>query len=196
MNKKLISLGVTACMIASGSVVSGFAGENVSFFDLPEGWAKDAVVYCAQEGLILGSDGKIRPQDHLTRAEMAAIINRSLKLSEMADLSDYTDVALSAWYYDDMAKAVKAGIFEGFDHRLNPEDKITRQEVFTVLARAYRLAQPDADLSKYDDSDLVSSWAKEGTAAMLAAGYIQGSDNMLQPRQPITRAEDVYKRQR
>lgn len=189
MNKKLISLGVTACMLATGGVMPGFAGESISFSDLPDGWAKNAVIYCAQEGLMLGADGKIRPQDRLTRAEMAAIINRSLKLSEKADLSGYVDVEASAWYYDDMAKAVKAGIFEGYDHRLNPEDEITRQEVFTVLARAYRLMQSDADLSKYSDSDLVASWAKESTAAMLAAGYIQGNDNMLQPQQPITRAE-------
>ena len=44
--------------------------------------------------------------------QVASIFARVLKLENKADLSSYTDVNASQWYYDDLAKAVDAGLFK------------------------------------------------------------------------------------
>ena len=45
-------------------------------------WAKDAITWCVDNGIINGSDGKIVPQSNATRAQFAAIIARFVKLQE------------------------------------------------------------------------------------------------------------------
>ena len=52
-----------------------------------------------------GYNGNFRPADHLSRAEMAAVIVRSLGLKEETDLTAYSDIDASSWYYSDMSKA-------------------------------------------------------------------------------------------
>lgn len=73
---------------------------------------------------------------------------------------------------------------------LNPNANITRQEAFTVLARLFTLSGGDQSvLSSYTDGAQVADWAKDSMASMVAAGYVKGSDNMLNPLSSITRAE-------
>ena len=45
-------------------------------------WAKDAITWCVDNGIINGSDNKIVPQGNATRAQFAAIIARYAKLQE------------------------------------------------------------------------------------------------------------------
>ncbi|MFQ9127685.1 MAG: S-layer homology domain-containing protein [Butyricicoccaceae bacterium] len=61
----------------------------------------------------------------LTRAQMAAIINRAFAAKKTADLSGYNDVSADAWYRSDLAAAVAMGTFQGADGQLNPERPIT-----------------------------------------------------------------------
>lgn len=68
---------------------------------------------------------------------MAAIVSRAFGAAKTASLDDYRDVLPSAWYYSDMGKAVKMGAFQGANGLLNPDAPITREEAFTVLARAF-----------------------------------------------------------
>ncbi len=49
----------------------------------------------------------------MTRAEMAAIINRSFGCYKAADISQYKDVSKSKWYYKDVALAVQMGTYNG-----------------------------------------------------------------------------------
>ncbi|MDO5398047.1 MAG: S-layer homology domain-containing protein [bacterium] len=187
MKKKLMAMGITACMITSS--LSGFAADISEFSDIPEGWAHDAVVYAVNNGILKGENNHVFPERLLTRAELAAIIGRALSLSERADISAYTDVSEEAWYYGDMAAAVKAGIFQGYDGKLNPEAAITREEVFAVIARAYAFNSDNGDLSAFDDADAVADWAKASAAALVENGYINGDGGKLRPKDNITRAE-------
>lgn len=146
-----------------------------------------------ENGLLGGvGDGRIAPQGEVTRAQMAAIINRAFGAEKQASLSSYSDVAADAWYAVDMAKAVQMGTFSGTGNGLlEPDRAITREEAFSVLARAFALeAGDDSSLASFSDGAQVSSWAKGSVSAMVAAGYVNGSDgNRLNPQQTITRAE-------
>lgn len=187
--KKVIATLLTLLLIL-GSSLSAYALSPEDFADMPSDWSEEAVTHAIENGLLKGSDGYIRPNDSMTRAEMAAVINRAFGAKNLANLSAYSDVKSTAWYYEDMSKAVYMGTFIGDDGKLNPENNITRQEAFIVLCRAFKLEESNTDmLDKFADSDSVADWAKSEVATMVEAGYVNGSDGYLGPNRTITRAE-------
>ena len=68
--KKWIACLTAACMLLGLLPFAVFAQE---FSDMPDNWATTALERAVKDGLINGYDGKIMPNDSLTRAQMAAI---------------------------------------------------------------------------------------------------------------------------
>ena len=161
------------------------------FPDIPDNWSTDALVKAVQNGLLNGTDGYLLPGERLTRAQLATVMVRAFGASEQADVSEFTDLSADKWYYADMARAVKMDIFRGDGTGvIRPDDSITRQEVFTVISRAFNITGADASvLDTFADAELVADWAKDATASLVAQGYITGADGSLNPKNPITRAE-------
>ncbi|MDD4504576.1 MAG: S-layer homology domain-containing protein, partial [Clostridiaceae bacterium] len=170
--------------------VSAFAAETAQFSDMPDNWSTEALNNTVSNGLLTGDNGKIMPDANLTRAQMATIINRAFGSIKKASLSSYKDVSASAWYYDEMAKAVQMKTFIGSGDKLNPNNNITREEAFVVLARAFKLSGASENaLNKFPDKASVSQWAKDSVSSLAEAGYIAGSNGKVNPKQYITRAE-------
>ncbi len=187
MVKKVFSLILTITLIITLLSTKALATE---FSDMPDNWSTAALEHAVSNGLLNGENEQIMPDDNLTRAQLAAIINRAFASTEKADLSGYSDVHEDKWYYDDMAKAVQMGIFTGYDNNLNPDNSITRQEVFVVLARAFKLSDGNGDmLNGFEDAGAVSSWAVGAVSALIEAGYVNGNDGKINPLSYITRAE-------
>ena len=188
--KKIVSLILGAVLTAS-AVLTISAASVDEFSDMPNDWSTPALTAAVENGLLTGSDGLILPKDNLTRAQMATIIVRAFAASSKDDLAGFTDVPSDKWYFEYMQKAVAMGVFTGDGSGLlTPDNNITREQVFTVLARAFKLADGDLSvLDKFSDGDDVSSWAKGYTAALVANGYVNGSDGKLNPKNNITRAE-------
>lgn len=189
--KKPIAFVCAAALLLSPTGALGASPSD--FVDFPNDWSQGAMTAAVENGLLGGvGDGRIAPRGEVTRAQMAAIINRAFGAEKQASLSSYSDVAADAWYAVDMAKAVQMGTFSGTGNGLlEPDRAITREEAFSVLARAFALeAGDDSSLASFSDGAQVSSWAKGSVSAMVAAGYVNGSDgNRLNPQQSITRAE-------
>ena len=159
---------------------------------IPEGWAHDALAFCVEYSILNGNaSGDLLPTDYASRAQLAAMLVRLFAAENAADLSGYTDVAENAWYYNEMARAVAMGIFEGSGGKLNPDQAITREQAFTVLARAFGVAAADLSaLEEFSDGQNVSTWAAAGVAGMLEAGYVNGTNaGTLNPQGKITRQE-------
>ena len=157
-------------------------------------WYAEAVSAAVDNGLLYGKSSTIiDPNGDMTRAEMAAIINRSFGCYGKADLSQYTDVAKSKWYYDDVAMAVQMGTYNGRSNStMAPDAPISRQEAMTVVARALELdydAYAKTDLSAFSDHSEISGWALPYVRAMIGADYIHGRGKVLAPLDNITRAE-------
>ncbi len=187
MKKKAFAILVSFAMIISMLPTVAF---SLEFTDMPDDWSTTALENAVNNGLLIGYDGKIMPKDNLTRAQMAAAINRAFGATEKASLISYTDVAVNAWYFDDMAKAVQMQTFVSNGDKLNPEMSITREEAFLVLARAFKLSgATERSLDVFSDKAFVSQWAKDGVASLVSAGYVIGSNGQLNPKQDITRAE-------
>ena len=157
-------------------------------------WYAEAVSAAVDNGLLYGKSSTIiDPNGDMTRAEMAAIINRSFGCYVKADISKYTDVAKSKWYYDDVAMAVQMGTYNGRSNStMAPDAPISRQEAMTVVARALELdydAYAKTDLSAFSDHSEISGWALPYVRAMIGADYIHGRGKVLAPLDNITRAE-------
>jgi len=153
-------------------------------------WSAPALKNAVENGLLKGnSKGMLLPGANLTRAEMAAVVVRAFGAFVKGDITKYTDVPSSAWYADEIAIAYKMGIIEGSGGRMRPDDAITRQEVFTIIGRAFKIKEADQINKNFPDADKIASWAKGSVYALVNAGYINGSDGYLKPTSPITREE-------
>ncbi|GAB1475542.1 hypothetical protein MASR2M70_03740 [Bacillota bacterium] len=200
MKRKLLAV-VLGLALVLGSIGMAFADEPMlisagpAFADMPDNWSTAALNNAVENQLIRGYEENgtklIKADNSLTRAEMAAVVNRAFASASLADISKAADVESWAWYAKDMAKAVKMGTF-ALDTKMRPGDKITRQEAFAVLSRAFKLAGADDKykaLDKFSDKGNIAAWALKDLDGMAAAGYIQGSDGKLNPTANITRAE-------
>jgi hypothetical protein len=187
MRKRRLALLLTLAMILSMFPINAFATE---FSDMPDNWSTKAIESAVANGLLKGDNGKIMPNEKLTRAQMATIVNRAFGTGEKTSIDNFTDVKKDAWYYDEMAKAVQMKTFIGSGDKLYPDNSISREEAFIVLARAFKLSGGNANiLDKFTDKNDISDWAREGISSLVAAGYISGSDGRINPKHNITRAE-------
>lgn len=185
--KSPMIMGLIGAMLLS---TNAFAAVPSDFSDFPTDWSAPAMTHAVQNGLLNGSDGKILPKGLLTRAQMATMVNRAFASSAKASLTGFTDMVPGVWHYDEMAKSVQMGAFQGADGKLSPNDPITREQAFAVLARAFGLADGKASsLDKFSDGTQVSSWARGAVAALVEQGYVTGADGALNPQSYITRAE-------
>ena len=199
MKKKRILamlLAVASCLsLAVSASAASTARKATDFKDFDRNaWYADAVSAAVDNGLLYGKSSTIiDPNGAMTRAEMAAIINRSFGCYKAADISQYKDVAKSKWYYKDVALAVQMGTYNGRSaSAMAPDAPISRQEAMTVVARALELdynAYAKTDLSKFADEKNISSWALPYVRAMVGTDYIHGRTKGLEPLDNITRAE-------
>ena len=200
MKKKRILamlLAVTSCLslAVSASAANTVNRKATDFRDFDKSaWYAEAVSAAVDNGLLYGKSSTIiDPNGDMTRAEMAAIINRSFGCYKTADISQYKDVAKSKWYYKDVALAVQMGTYNGRSNSSMAADApITRQEAMTVVARALELdydSYSKTDLSKFSDRNKISNWALPYVRAMIGADYIHGRTKGLEPLDNITRAE-------
>lgn len=187
--KKLFRGIVVACVATALMTTAAFA---VDYPDMPDDYSTEALVAAVENGLLSGdTEGNLNPDDSLTRAQMATILTRALATENTADLSAFNDVSSDDWFYEAMAEAVYAKLFLGDGTSLTPNASITRQEVCVVLARVLSLSCESTDvLSSYVDEAEISSWAAESVAAMVEAGYMQGTDSgELNPLDNISRKD-------
>ena len=200
MKKKRILamlLAVTSCLslAVSASAANTVNRKATDFRDFDKSaWYAEAVSAAVDNGLLYGkSSSIIDPNGDMTRAEMAAIINRSFGCYKAADISQYKDVAKSKWYYKDVALAVQMGTYNGrSSSTMAPDAPISRQEAMTVVARALELdydSYSKTDLSAFSDRSEISNWALPYVRAMVGADYIHGRTKGLEPLDNITRAE-------
>ena len=197
--KRILALFLAAVSCLSLAVSASAAGttprEATDFKDYDRtAWYAEAVSAAVDNGLLYGkSSTTLDPNGDMTRAEMAAIINRSFGCYKAADISQYKDVSKDKWYYKDVAMAVQMGTYNGrSSSTMAPDSPITRQEAMTVVARALELdydSYSKTDLSVFSDRSEISNWALPYVRAMVGADYIHGRGKILAPLDNITRAE-------
>jgi len=99
-------------------------------------WAAQAIGSARASGMMEGdATGAFRPDDTITRAEMAAITARWLKLAATDGSTKFTDTA-GHWADSAIGASEAAGILKGYeDSRFKPDANLTRAEAVTAINR-------------------------------------------------------------
>ena len=164
-----------------------------AYTDTANHWGESAITEWSQAGIVQGANGLFRPDDPITRAELATVITRLLKLTESAP-NTYSDLPAGAWYEQAVLCCVQAGIMKGDGGGIiRPSDNVTRQEAIVMLGRAWGISESASkDLSRFSDGALTADWAKGYVRSFVDLGYIKGVGvNMLAPTGNINRASVV-----
>jgi|GEM_PF-6237155 len=120
---------------------------NPSFKDVaPQRWSYDAVEWALKADIIAAdAEGNFRPAAPLTRAEMAVMLVKTDKLTEIAE-NTFSDLAEHP-HRDDILKAAQAKIFTGYpDGSFKPEGHSTRNEAVTALIRYLLGGEPEDEM--------------------------------------------------
>ncbi|MCL2083821.1 MAG: S-layer homology domain-containing protein, partial [Oscillospiraceae bacterium] len=145
------------------------------FLDI-DGHPSQAVIErWASLGVAWGHNGYFYPDDHVTRAEFFTIANRTFGASLTAPINQYRDVPDTAWYYEEIMRSFAAGYVQGTSSTtMDPNSRITREEVVTLLAQIVGLYAPNAaGLSDmYDDADQIAGYARGFITAFTEKGWI------------------------
>lgn len=145
--------------------------------------------------------GNFGPADPLTRQDFAVILYRLADEPEVPPIGNpFVDTDPAGYYYQSVLWAKAKSVIAGYnDGRFGVGDKITREQVATILYRFAKdylgiktsTALAEGDLSKFNDGNAVSSWAEEALTWATGAGIITGKSNgtLVDARGNAARAE-------
>lgn len=160
--------------------------------DVKDHWAEDVINKWLELGLATGfSDHTFRPNGIVSRAEFFTFVSRAYSLSDPNEVSQFTDLPKTAWFYETVSAVVTAGIAMGCEDNLfKPNEPITRQETAVVLNRL--LEHVEGKYVPFKDDHLISSWARDSVENIAATGIMEGyPDGTFGPQNHLTRAESV-----
>jgi endo-1,4-beta-xylanase len=161
--------------------------------DISKHWAKDFITDLISKGIISGyADGTIKPDQNISRAELAVIIIKALGLKPAANTKvDFADAKnIPSWALSYIALAKEKGIIQGnADKTFLPNKECTRQEAITMIMRAFKLGESSKEL-KFKDVKDIQQWSYKFIAKATELELIKGyPDNTFKPGNSITRAE-------
>ena len=136
-------------------------------------------------------NGEVRPQNNITRAEVATIFFRLLtedvRTANSTQSNSLSDVSRGQWFNHAISTLSSMGIVKGNpDGTFDPDAPITRAEFAAIAARF-----DDKNTNNTSNfSDIASHWAKDEIGVAANKGWINGyPDSTFRPDQYITRAE-------
>ena len=143
--------------------------------------------------LIGYSDGTVRPNGKITRAEVATIFFRLLdddtRAKYWSSENNFSDVSADKWYNNAVSTLSRMGVIGGYaDGTFRPDAPISRAE-FAKIAVSFTQNTGSATYNYFTDVKTTDWFAPYVTAAK-DAGLIEGySDGSFKPESKITRAE-------
>jgi hypothetical protein len=186
--------GIAAVALTSLAALTfaSASGAAASKEKLPA-WAATEIAVWKELGLLKGNElGNVLPYDSVKKAEFIAFVNRVFNYTELSGVA-FKDVPRTAWYAQDISKALAAGVLIGSDGgEMNPLKVLTKEEAAVILSRVFQLPEADGSVSLFKDDTNISAWARNAVYALKAGGYISGTaDGSFQPNKALTRAEAV-----
>ena len=167
-----------------------------TFKDVPSShWANSYVTALASKKIINGyDDNTFKPNNNVTREEFVKMIVGATGLLTDDAECDFDDVPRTAWYYEFLASAYKAGVVSGItDESFGVGRNITRQDVAVIAARIIEYLKPGTTVpadTTLTDIDTVSDYAVSSVKLLNGMGIINGfDDGSFMPQNALTRAE-------
>ena len=113
-----------------------------TFSDTQNHWAKQFVSTAYANNVVNGySDSVFKPDNMITREQMAVMVANAGKLSTQKGIPDFSDNAsMSVWAREAVLSANNAELIAGYpDNTFRPKNYATRAEAVTVVLKAVRL---------------------------------------------------------
>lgn len=108
----------------------------------PDAWYRSVVETAARLGLVQGNEGLFRPDDLVTREEMAVMIIRTLNIQRQYPLGDAGPLPfkdgkqISSWAADEVTLAWQMGLMQGINQvDFQPKGRTTRAQATVVAFR-------------------------------------------------------------
>lgn len=203
--------GETALTPAQAREKCGFsAASALDFTDVAGSEYAGEINALAASRIVFGNQGKFRPDDTMTRAEVCALLAQALDLYWLAD-GDFTDVAKESWYAPSVNAMAAIGLVSGVGGgKFDPNATMTQEEFITVLgnlvefvnldARAFLDKKPLAilqPLPKYRNRGF-SPWAIRGVEVLTNSVFDEDGNAVnlyctafedIEPKAPILRGQ-------
>jgi hypothetical protein len=142
-------------------------------------------------------DGEFKPDNSITRAEMAAILARLLgKGSLELPVESYPDVTADHWAGSSIELMKLEGLMTGYDDgEFKPEQFITRAEFAATVLRFMNhqriVRHLDVNQAAKMFVDIADHWAEGEIAKVREMGVMEGEGNLFYPDRNLSRAEAV-----
>lgn len=187
--KKFVFAILLTLLLLSATTLPALAAS--AYEDTAGHWAEAAIERWSGLEVILGFEGRFRPDDSITRGEMALILDRIFQYEEAAD-NPFADIIGDEWYAAAVLECAAKGVIRGYEGLARPLDVISRQEAAVMIARALGYGESGLDQAlPYEDAGEVADWAGPVLSFFSAGGYITDSPIFFRPLAAITRAETV-----
>ena len=137
--------GETALTPAQAREKCGFAAASaLDFTDVAGSEYAGEINALAASRIVLGNQGKFRPDDTMTRAEVCALLAQALDLYWLAD-GYFTDVAKESWYAPSVNAMAAIGLVSGVGGgKFDPNATMTQEKFITVLGNLVEFVNLDA----------------------------------------------------
>ncbi len=175
-----------AYLLAGAMVTSSTTAWAGNYKDVGGHWAENAIATWTERNVLNGYNEMFRPDDTITRGEMAVILDRMMYYTEKQQ-NTFTDLD-QAFYTDPILKAAKAGILLQSNALIQPKQTMTKQEAIVMFAKALGISPIEGNTDFEDDAQ-IADWAKGYVTAMKQYGYITSDDGVFHPDELISRAE-------
>jgi len=140
-------------------------------------------------------DQTFRPKNSVTRAEVATMFAKILKLNlDYPGDQKFADVNPDTWYYSYVQAIRRTGLFVGDDSgNFRPDEPITRAEMATVFGKFWQYLKTPVLRDSVDIVDVDGShWASSYIYMMYNAGIVTGfEDGTYRPNDPTLREQVV-----
>ncbi len=161
-------------------------------------WYHLDVDYVIDNALMNGvAEDAFAPNSPLTRAMLVTVLYRAEGAPEIADASQFADVAIDTYYEKAVVWAEKNGIVKGYsDTAFGPDDNILREQIAAIMHRYAQYKGYDVSVGEntnilsYTDVADVSEYAISAMQYAVGSGLMNGrTESTLNPKDNTTRAE-------
>ena len=192
----LMALSVTVGTVAPFITASPSLAQT-TFSDVSSNyWAAQFIQQLSQRGVIAGfPDGSFRPEEPVTRAQFAAMVNKAFQKAQQRQPISFADVPSNYWASSAIQQAYTIGFLSGYPgNRFEPNQAIPREQVLVALANGLEYSpsgNTESTLQYFNDASNIASYARSPIAAATERKIVVNYPNVnfLNPTATATRAQ-------
>lgn len=195
LQSKPIQAGCSSTSVAQ--TPASPSAQTTAFSDVSSNyWAAQFIQQLSQRGVIAGfPNGTFRPEEPVTRAQFAAMVDKAFQKSQQRQAIKFSDVPSNYWASSAIGKAYSIGFLAGYPgNRFQPNQAIPRQQVLVSLANGLGYTSGgnnQSTLRYFNDASKIASYARSPIAAATQKQIVVNYPNVksLNPTATATRAQ-------